>query len=298
MDDPATVLQPLTDIVVPAVYVIAITCLVLELGVLTWMGKKRDRREGAVSVISGGMAFGLLALANRFFYYGVLFWCWEHRVATLGVGPAAWLGCFLLQDFMFYVNHRVVHEVRLFWCFHAVHHSSEEMRLTSAVRGSAFDFLHTSWLFVWIPLLGFHPLMFLVVESVNRVWGILQHVSPHLVDKMGLFEHVVITPSVHRVHHGRNELYLDRNYGEVLSIWDRLLGTYVPEMEKPEYGLLKQIDSRNLLETQLRPWMDLLRDLKRAPGWKDRLRYLFDAPGYSHDGPERRVRVLRGQKRV
>jgi sterol desaturase/sphingolipid hydroxylase (fatty acid hydroxylase superfamily) len=286
-------------VAVPMTYGVAAASMALEALALRVARVRWSRREARTSLASGGLAFGLMHLANLALYLAVLDRAWAHRVADAGLSPAAWIGGFVLYDLSFYVGHRVGHEVRLFWCFHSVHHTAEEMRLTSAIRGSAFDFVYLPWFFVWIPLLGFHPAMLLVIESASRTWGVLTHVSPALLPSggarvgRGWLGRLLVTPSAHRVHHGTAAPYLDRNYGEVLLLWDHLLRTHTPEGDAPTYGVLTPVDAGSLSAVQLSPWTSLWRDLRRATRWRDRLRYLFDAPGWSHDGSDRRVRVAR-----
>jgi sterol desaturase/sphingolipid hydroxylase (fatty acid hydroxylase superfamily) len=276
-----------------AAYGISVGALVAEYAALRLLGERLSRRQGLASLLSGGLAFGGLALAQRAFYVGLMDALWAARLVDLGAGVAAWLLCAVLYDLMFYLAHRLGHEVRLLWCFHSVHHTSGEMRLTSAIRGSAFDFVYLPWFFLWMPLLGIHPAILLTAEGFSRIWGVLTHAHPRFVGRLGWLDRALVTPSVHRVHHGRNPDYLDRNYGELLTVWDHLLGTYTPETEPPDYGVLKPVDPGSLADIQLSPWRDLLADLRRAPDLRSRLRYLLDAPGYSHDGPDLRVRARR-----
>lgn len=301
VDAYAVSLEPVVAVAVPATYVVAVSLIFLEFFLLRILGRPASFRGGATSLLSGGLAFGLTAVANVLAYAGALEWAWAHRVWTIGLSPLAWLAALLAYDFSFWLAHLVGHRVRLFWCVHSVHHTTTEMRLSTAVRGSALDFVHVPWFFVWVPLLGVHPMMLLTVEAAGRIWGVLTHVSPHFVGRGGRWvralERWFVTPSLHRVHHGRQARYLDRNYGEVFSVWDRLFGTFTPEdpREPPEYGLRvapgqRPIDDESLAEVQLSPWRALARDLRRAPGWTARLRYLFDAPGWSHEGPDARVR--------
>ena len=278
---------------VPATYVLSIAVLVGEYVVLRLLKEPISHRQGRASVLSGIGAFGALALANRFGFVALLHLAWSHRLVDLGLGPGGWIAAFVVYDLLFYVAHRLGHEVRLLWCFHSVHHTSEEMRLTSAIRGSVFDFVYLPWFFVWIPVLGVHPSMLLVVEAAGRIWGVLVHVHPRFVGKLGLLDRLIVTPSVHRVHHGRDLGYLDTNYGEVLTLWDHLFGTWVVEEQSPDYGVLEPLDPGNFAQIQFSPWAGLLRDLRRAAGLRDKLRYLLDAPGFRHDGPDTRVRALR-----
>ncbi len=286
-------LQTALSYAVPATYVVSIGALLLEYVALRLLKERISHRQGRASVLSGVLAFGGLGLANRVGFIALLHLAWAHRVTDLGLGAAAWIASFVVYDFMFYVGHRLGHEVRLLWCFHSVHHTAEEMRLTSAIRGSAFDFVYLPWFFIWIPVLGVHPSIFLIVEAAARIWGVLVHVHPRFVGRLGLLDRLIVTPSVHRVHHGRDRGYLDTNYGEVLTVWDHLFGTWVIEEQAPDYGVLKELDPGDFQAIQLSPWADLWADLRRAPSLGLKLRYLFDAPGFSHDGPDSRVRALR-----
>ena len=285
-------LQSVLDVALPATYVLSVGALIGEHVLLRLGGHRMDRRGDRASLLSGLLAFGLLGVANRVLFIGLMHAAWALAPWDLGVGPLAWLAAFLLYDLMFYVAHRAGHEIRLLWCFHSVHHTAEQMRLTTAIRGSAFDFVYLPWFFVWIPLVGIHPAMVLIVEVFGRLWGVAVHISPRFVGRLPL-DGWLVTPSVHRVHHGRNRPYLDTNYGEVLTLWDHLLGTYQVEEEAPDYGVLSDVDAGSLAAIQLSPWRDLWRDLKRAPDARTRLRYLLDAPGWSHDGDDLRVRALR-----
>ena len=267
-------------------YGFAIAVLVVERVVLRGLDHPVSERGGVASLLSGVLGFGGIAVANLLLYVAVMHGLWSMRVIDPGLGPGAWLALFVLYDGMFYVGHRMGHRVRLLWCFHSVHHTAEEMRLTTAIRGSAGDFLYLPWFFVWIPLLGFHPAMVLIVESAARIWGVCTHISPRLVGQLGALDRILVTPSVHRVHHGRNAPYIDRNYGEVLLIWDHLFGSYTAEEEEPEYGVLKEVDAGSLVDIQLSPWVDLARDLRAAPTWTARFRTLFDGPEYRYDASE------------
>jgi sterol desaturase/sphingolipid hydroxylase (fatty acid hydroxylase superfamily) len=286
--------EAVAAVAVPATWGLSVGVIALEYAVLRLVVRHPiDRRGGVTSLLSGGASFGLLALANRLVFAGVLEAAWAHRVVTLPTAPWAWLAAFLLYDLGFYVGHRAGHEVRLLWCFHSVHHSAGEMRLASAVRGSALDALYLPWFHAWLPLLGVPPAMLLAVEALARVWGVLTHVSPALVGRLGPLEAVVVTPSAHRVHHGREPEYLDRNFGEVLALWDRLFGSFTAEGHPPSYGLITPYADDRFVTVQASPFRALWRDLRRAPTLSARLRYLFDAPGWSHDGPDLRVRAAR-----
>jgi sterol desaturase/sphingolipid hydroxylase (fatty acid hydroxylase superfamily) len=273
------------DLSMKATYILAVGALIVEFIALRVMGERVSHREGRASLLSGLFAFGGLALANRFVFVGLMYVLWSSRVVDLGLGVGAWVAAFVLYDLMFYVAHRAGHRIRLLWCFHSVHHTSEEMRLTTAVRGSAFDFVYLPWFFIWIPLLGVHPAMVLIVEAFGRVWGVLTHVHPRFVGQLGWLDRVLVTPSVHRVHHGRYAEYIDRNYGEVLTIWDHLFRSYRLEDEAPEYGVLAPVDSGDLRDIQLSPWGALWRDLIEAHGLLNKLRTALGPPGANYGRP-------------
>ncbi len=272
-------IEQLSELAAMATYVVSVSAIVLELVWLRLTGTTVDHQEGRASVFSGLLAFGGLGLANRFFFIGLMHVFWSVRLMDWGTSWLGFLLVFILYDFMFYVGHVAGHRIRLFWCFHSVHHTSEEMRLTTAIRGSMFDFVYLPWFFVWIPLLGFHPALVLVVEAIGRLWGVMVHAHPSLVGRLGWLDLLLVTPSVHRVHHGRNSAYIDRNYGEVLLLWDHLFGSHTREEEEPDYGILGTVDSKSLREIQVSPWKSLVGDLRRSGSLQERCHHLFAAPG-------------------
>jgi sterol desaturase/sphingolipid hydroxylase (fatty acid hydroxylase superfamily) len=275
----------LLDAFIYATYVISISAIMLEFVSLRLLGEPINRRESVTSLLSGGLAFGGLALANRIFFVGLMNIAWSYRIIDVNINIGMWVAAFIIYDLMFYMAHRAGHRVRLLWCFHSVHHTSEEMRLTTAVRGSMFDFVYLPWFFVWIPILGIHPSVLLIVEVFGRIWGVLTHVHPRFVGRLGIIDRVFVTPSVHRVHHGRNELYLDRNYGEVLLVWDYVFNSHQREVEPPDYGVLARVDSGSLRDVQFSPWTALVRDIRRTRGLSNRLRIALGPPGAHHRPP-------------
>jgi len=270
------------DVSMWATYVISLTVIVLEFVVLRRMRERISGREGYASIYSGLFAFGGIAVANRIVFLGLMYVAWSYRFFDLGLGLTPWVIAFVVYDLMFYVAHRAGHRIRLLWCFHSVHHTSEEMRLTTAIRGSAFDFVYLPWFFIWIPILGIHPSVVLIVEAFGRLWGVATHIHPRFVGRLGWLDRWIVTPSVHRVHHGRNALYLDRNYGEVLVIWDHLFNSYQVENEAPDYGVLAPVDSGSFMDIQTSAWRALWRDVYAAQSFTQRLNILLGPPGGSY----------------
>jgi len=208
----------------------------------------------------------------------IAFWFYDHRLVELGTGFGAWVGAFVADDFTYYWFHRTSHECRLFWASHVVHHSSQRYNLGTALR-QTWTGTAMSWVFwLWMPLAGFPPMMVLTMQAISLLYQFWIHTE--LVRHMGPLEAVLNTPSHHRVHHGANERYLDRNHAGILIIWDRMFGTFVPEDEKVVYGLTKNINSYNPFRIAFHEWIDIWRDVRQAPTWRLRLRYVFGKPGW------------------
>jgi sterol desaturase/sphingolipid hydroxylase (fatty acid hydroxylase superfamily) len=206
----------------------------------------------------------------------------------------AWIILFVFDDFAYYWFHRMNHEVRLFWAGHVSHHSSQYMNLGTALRQGAGERLHKYFFWMWIPLLGFDPLMIFVTHSLNLIYQFWVHTE--VVYKFPkLIEYIFNTPSHHRVHHASNIRYLDRNHAGVFILWDRWFGTFSEEKdnEHPVYGLTKNIDSFNPFYVASHEYKGIWDDVRSAPSWKHKLNYIFNAPGWSHEGPDQRAKTLR-----
>ena len=207
---------------------------------------------------------------------------WHYRIFDMGSSLAAWLLLFLSEDFCYYVFHRMHHEVRWLWAAHVNHHSSRFYNLSTALRQSWSTPL-TGPIF-WLPLalLGFHPVMILTAQAVSLVYQFWLHTE--LIGRLGPFEWLFNTPSHHRVHHGRNVEYLDRNYAGILILWDRLFGSFEPEAAPVDYGLTKNLERPGVLYAATHEWQALLRDMRNASGWRERAAYALRPPGWSSDG--------------
>ena len=190
----------------------------------------------------------------------------------------AWAACLLGVDFLYYWFHRKSHEVNAFWAAHVVHHQSEEYNLAVALRQGAFQ-TGFSWIF-YLPLavIGFPPLMFLAVSSVDTLYQFWVHTRA--IGRLGPLERVLNTPSNHRVHHGRNPKYIDRNHGAILIVWDRMFGTYAAEEEEPVYGITTPLRSWNPLWANLHYWAELFGKARRASRLADKLRLFVARPGW------------------
>jgi sterol desaturase/sphingolipid hydroxylase (fatty acid hydroxylase superfamily) len=233
-----------------------------------------------IGSIVGAMVMGALGGS-------LVLWAWEHRIATLGFGLWVFILCFVLDDLRFYWGHRISHRSRWFWAAHVVHHSSEYYNLSTALR-QPWTGTITGLVVIAIPLawLGFHPALIGFCASLNLFYQFFLHTEA--VRRLPpWFEFVFNTPSHHRVHHARNPRYLDSNYGGTLIIWDRLFGSFVPELDRdpPVYGLVKNVDSFNPVTVALGEYAGIFGDAVTGAGsLADRFRYIFAPPGFSHDG--------------
>lgn len=209
----------------------------------------------------------------------------------------AWILLLLADDFAYYWFHRLNHEVRLFWAGHVPHHSSIHMNLGTALRQGVGERIHKFFFWMWIPLLGFDPLMMFTMMGVSLIYQFFVHTE--LVDKMPKpIELIFNTPSHHRVHHASNIRYLDCNHAGILIIWDRMFGTFseeLKEIDKPVYGLTVNIETYNPVKVATHEYAAIWKDVKRADTWSDKLNYIFNSPGWSHDGEDKRAKVLRRQ---
>ncbi|MEP4484818.1 MAG: sterol desaturase family protein [Halioglobus sp.] len=206
----------------------------------------------------------------------------------------AWVVLFFLDDLTYYAMHRSNHEVRLLWAGHVSHHSAIKMNFATALRQGVTERVHKYLFWLPLPLLGFDPIMVFTMMSLNLFYQFWLHTE--LIDRLpNWFERVFNTPSHHRVHHASNIRYLDCNHAGVLIIWDKLFGTFSPEVEgeAPVYGLTKNIESLHPIHVATHEYSAMAKDIRRADRWSDKLRYILKAPGWSHDGKDKRARVLR-----
>jgi len=265
-----------------------VVAILLELGWIVWRGRggRYETRDALTSLVlgAGSVAEGIIL---GFVAWGFFMWLWT--LTPLDLGASVWVValCFVLDDLRYYWVHRFGHRIRWVWASHVNHHSSQHYNLTTALR-QTWTGTFTLMMIVRAPLvlLGFHPAMVLFVGGLNLIYQFWIHTEAiHKMPKW--FESVMNTPSHHRVHHGRNPRYLDANYAGVFIIWDKMFGTFVPELddEKPDFGLVHNLGTFNPLRVVFHEWIGLFRDVTQ-PGLtpRQRVAYAFAPPGYSHDG--------------
>lgn len=264
-----------------------IISMLLELYVSIKENKKTYETKDAFTSIAMGLGNVFLGFFSKAIVLLVFMVIYENfRIFTI---PFAWWSFVLLlfaDDFSYYWFHRISHENRLFWASHVVHHSSEHYNLSTALRQTWSGGFYTFIFWLWLPLIGFHPGMILLQMSVSLLYQFWIHTEA--IDKMPKwFEKVMNTPSHHRVHHGSNPLYLDRNHAGIFIIWDKLFGTFQPELrdEKVVYGLVSNINTYNPLKVAFHEWLAMGKDVffgKKSVF--DRVKYIVKPPGWKHDG--------------
>ncbi len=233
---------------------------------------------GVAAIAAGGVALaataGALTSAKRLWAKG------SRR--DMGNGVVPWTIAMVWWDLAYYLNHRFMHEVRAMWAIHVPHHSSEHYNLSTALRqpvAGAFG--------VWVPYglvarMGVRPSIIEMSRALNLIYQYWIHTDT--VRTIGAAEEVLNTPSHHRVHHGRNKRYIDRNHAGILIIWDRMFGTF--QREQPDepvvYGLTKNIETYNLWTVSTHEYRDMFRDVARSTNWRDRLGFVVGSPGWAY----------------
>ena len=225
----------------------------------------------------------------RGIYIGIILtYFYQHRLGALDEGSVYWISLFVAEDFMYYWLHRVDHHCRLFWATHVTHHSSEKFNFTVGFRSSVMEPLYRFIYFIPLAALGFKPLDIAFVYAATQIWGILVHTEK--INKLGWLEYILVTPSHHRVHHASNPKYLDKNMGMFLIIWDKMFGTFQPELpgadyQQVKYGLTKALENDTAANIIFHEWKTIWADLRRKDiSWKNKIAYLLGPPGWSHDG--------------
>lgn len=213
--------------------------------------------------------FGLV-IFGYFYIYEFIPWKLPNTAAI------AFLAVFL-ADFTYYVEHYLMHKVRMFWLAHSVHHSSPEFNTATAFRFSMFDPLISGVFHLPLVLLGINPVFIFTGEILVQAYQFWIH--NEMIKKLGPLEWVLNTPSHHRVHHGSDRKYLDKNFGGITIIWDRLFGTFQREEEIPTYGLTTPINTVNPIKVQFFEFIQLFKDIKRYPGAGNKLKLLVKGPG-------------------
>ena len=288
----------LTFLMPPALLYFAIPGFLLLLSLEAWFSYKENKHlyETKDTWSSLGLGIGnvIVGFVTKALIFGLFTFLYQFRFFELN--PSLWwysMVLFFADDFSYYWFHRTAHNVNWFWASHVVHHSSQHYNLAAALRQTWTGNLTGSFLFwVWMPLVGFHPIWILFMQQISLIYQFWIHTET--VDKLPKpLEAILNTPSHHRVHHGSDLKYLDRNHAGILIIWDRMFGTFQPEEERPTYGLTKNINSFNPVVVALKTWTELFKAAIKSGSMKNAFNYFIQPPGWSHDGSTRTVKQMR-----
>ena len=235
--------------------------------------------ESATS-LGVGIGHQITGIINRLLIQGVMAsFIWQYRIYTM---PEAWWrypALFLGLEFCYYWYHRASHEVFLMWATHSTHHSPNEMTLSAAYRLGWLPLLSFTWVFFFpLVLIGFSPIEVFTMLSINLMYQFWLHTK--LIPRLGFLEGIINTPSAHRVHHASNPAYLDKNYGGILMIFDRIFGTYIAEDSNTEivYGLTHPNYSKNPVNVVFNVWKQLLKGIAQKKTLREKIRLIFSAP--------------------
>ena len=234
------------------------------------------RIGGPVAIAAGGLAVGT-TVSDRLSPTNM--WA-KNKGRDLGGGLLGWTAAIGGWDFIYYWNHRFMHEVRALWAIHVVHHSSERYNLSTALRQPVADVFGVFLPYGLLARGGVRPNLIAQARGVNLLYQYWIHTDT--IRRLGAAEEVLNTPSHHRVHHGMNSQYIDRNHGSILIVWDRLFGTFEREDENVVYGLTKNINTYNPLRIASHEHRDMIRDVASSTNWKDRLSFVVRGPGWAY----------------
>jgi alkylglycerol monooxygenase len=243
------------------------------------------------------VSIGIAERLSEVLIAGAFYFVYDYIQKNYGIfeirpGIFLWVLLFLLTDFVWYWYHRLAHEVNLLWMVHVVHHQSEDFNYTVSARITVFQSLVRTAFWAVLPLLGFPAYMITTMLLIHGLYPFFIHTR--LIGKLGVLEYILVTPSHHRVHHASNEEYLDKNYGDVLIIWDKLFGTFRKEGEAPSYGLTQPLKTYSFLWQHFHFAIELWLAVKSTAGFRNKLKLVFGRPDKLQEGLRERAEELFG----
>ncbi|MCV9929444.1 sterol desaturase family protein [Flavobacterium sp. LS1R49] len=233
--------------------------------------------ESSVSNISIGIAERLINLFIAASFYQLYYFIYNnYRIFDIPSNFLVWIALILATDFVWYWYHRLGHEVNFFWAAHIVHHHSNEFNFTAAARITTFQAIVRTGFWCVLPFIGFHPKMVITMLIVHGAYSFFTHTQ--VIGRIKWLEYVFVTPSVHGIHHASDEKYLDKNYGDMFTFWDRIFGTFQEEEEKPKYGLTHPLKSYSFLWQHFHYYFEIYELWKRSKGFIARWNAVFGSP--------------------
>ena len=267
----------------------------VELAWSAWTGRHVYRLNDFIANLGCGIGSQVVGAFTKALIFAAYLWAFDHlRLFTLPTTALTGIVAFLLVDLLYYWFHRLSHEVNFLWAAHIVHHQSEEYNLSVALRQSWWQGLFSWWFYLPLAVLGIHPLIIVTVGAFNTLYQFWIHTKA--IDRLGPAEAVFNTPSHHRVHHGSDPKYIDRNHAGTLIIWDRLFGTFQREEEEPVYGITTPLASWDPVKANFHYWGDLFALARRSSGL-DKIRVFLKPPGWrpevlgGYEGPRQKDRL-------
>ena len=236
---------------------------------------KRGDSMGTIGLIIGNVIVNLLTKTSILGFYLFLYQYKLFDISSLSLSIQV-ISTLMVIDFIYYWFHRTSHRVRFFWGIHMNHHSSEEMNFLVSLRQAWFNPLFRVPFFFILPLIGFNPFLTFIVGAASTLWAVIQHTQT--IGKLGPLEWVMVTPSAHRVHHGVNEEYLNKNFGNLFIIWDRIFGTYAEEKEAVIFGLTNNVKTFNPLRITVYSWVQIINDFKQSKSLRCKFMSFFGSP--------------------
>jgi sterol desaturase/sphingolipid hydroxylase (fatty acid hydroxylase superfamily) len=255
--------------------------------------KHYQKRDTLTNVYLMASAFVINILTKTGTFMLLQYFYLHYRLFQISNTLVYWIVLILAQDFLYWFLHYTGHYVRFFWAMHVTHHSSEHFNLTTGFRSTVFEPLYRVFFYLPLAMMGFNAVDILFAYLVTQIYGNIVHTKS--VGKLHpIIEYLFVTPSHHRVHHASNVRYLDKNMGMVLILWDRIFGTFQAEVPEEEikYGLTKQPEDSGPVNIIFHEFIALYADVKKAPTFKDKLKYIFYPPGWSHDGSTQTAKVM------
>jgi sterol desaturase/sphingolipid hydroxylase (fatty acid hydroxylase superfamily) len=248
--------------------------------------RSRYEPKDTLTSLALGLGSTIAGILTGGLFVAIALWIYQYRLFEIGYTWWAFLIVFVLDDFVYYWVHRAGHRIRWAWAAHVIHHSSQHYNLSTALRQTWTGFFGATFI-LKLPLflIGFPVPMVAFVGGINLIYQFWIHTE--VIGRMPRwFESVMNTPSHHRVHHATNPRYLDMNYAGVFIVWDKMFGTFTPELdtEKPRYGIVKNLGSFNLVWAAFHEWVGIAKDVWAAPTLRAKLNYMIKPPGWSHDG--------------
>ncbi|WP_419698593.1 sterol desaturase family protein [Mucilaginibacter sp. NFX135] len=266
---------------------------IVEMGLSYWENRKYYEKRDTFNNIyltSIAVVTNLLVKASTFF---MLSFTYQFRLFQIHNVYLYWFVLVVVQDFLYWVLHYTGHYCRLFWAMHVTHHSSEHFNLTTGFRSTVFEPFYRTFFYLPLALMGFNAIDILYAYLITQLYGNIVH-TQYKVALPKWYGWLFVTPAHHRVHHASNIPYLDKNMGMMLIIWDRMFNTFRDEdlPEPVKYGLTKQPEDMGPVNIIFHEWKALIHDVKFAPGFRNKIGYLLNPPGWSHDGSSQTARAL------